>query len=93
MTLKGYNKYLLSRLNILREKYGEPYNICKGIEIESLFWKLISSDSQKVKNEILMRILQYFSDNGYIDKRGNRKSFEDDAYANTIFLSCNIKGI
>jgi len=93
MTLKGYNKYLLKRLNILIKKYGEPYDISGGFHIEDEFWKLLNTDSQKVKNNIIKSLLQYFYDRGYNGKHGKRISFEDDVYANTIFLECGVKGI
>lgn len=93
ITLKGHNKFLLKNLNKLRAEYGEPYDIAGGLEIEKIFWKLIATDSQKIKNNILMQILQYFADNGYGDEHGRRKTFEDNAEANTIFLKCGVKGI
>lgn len=93
VTLKGHNKFLLKNLNKLRAKYGEPYDIVGGLDIEILFWTLIATDNQKIKNIILMKILQYFSDTGYGDTQCRRKTFEDDAEANTIFLKCGVKGI
>jgi len=56
-TLKAHNKWLLKKLNMIRAEYGEPYDICGGLEIKNPFWRLIAFDSQKVKYKIIMEIL------------------------------------